>query len=616
MSSRKRSQLPQDGLGGFKTRTPGVRRGSQAIKGGLKGTESPVRLANRAGQQEVGFPAAVSMAKTIASANRFREQYDPLRGMTIRRARTLVNDYNQGIFAELQWAYFNLERDDETLSALATRRHSAIAKLDWNIKVTPEKDLPPGATSDQAEAQRLALRAAYDRITNLREAIDHLALATFRGFAHLEKVDVDGDGQVDTLLPVDQWNVVRDGIRGAWYYNPRGWRTNAQALGENLQMDPSRFVVREVHRHVDWVALFCFVRKKLSQKDWDGFVEGYGLNPTIVIGPPGVPPTKEKEYAASAQTVSEHGGGYLPNGSTVEYANKEKGQTPFKEHIDEQKANVVLVGTGGKLTMLNGPTGLGSGQSQSHEDTFAEIACAEAMEISAILQDQFDRAVLSVAFPGQPVLAWFELAADEEADPNGVVQDVKTLSDAGFQVDPEEVTEKSGYTVTPKAAPAPTLPPGQAPGGPAADPQSGDPETDLQGGTVPPLVNRAIRNSARQAALSGDTDTLRLINTARDQLVTATAQEMAPLRERIDALENIRDQGEWRQAAERLVQEISDQGSELRQSLGRVSASADVLAGAMGAALVNGMAAGAPKISAGRSLKTRSVARPASAGNR
>lgn len=600
-------------MGGSKTRPLGRRPDSRAIKGGLKGTESPGRLANRAVQQEVGIPASVSMAKTIASANRFREQFDPLKGMTIRRARSLVNDYNQGAFAELQWAYYNLEREDETLSALATRRHSAIAKLDWNIKVTPEKDLPSGVTAAQAEAQRVTLRSAYDRITNLREALDHLALATFRGFAHLEKVDVDGDGQVDTLLPVDQWNVVRDGLRGAWYYNPRGWRTNAQGLGEHMLMDPARFVVREVHRHVDWVALFCFVRKKLSQKDWDGFVEGYGLNPSVVIGPPGVPPGKEKEYAAGAQALSEHGGGYLPNGSDIKYANKDKGQTPFKEHIDEQKANVVLVGTGGKLTMLNGPTGLGSGQSQSHEDTFSEIACAEAMEISAILQDQFDRTVLAAAHPGQPVLAWFELAADEEADPKGVVQDVKTLSDAGYQTDPEEVTEKSGYTVKVKAAPP--APPGQIPTALAADPTA-DPGMDPQSDPVPPLVNRSMRNAARAAALSGDVDTLRLINTARDQLVVATAQEMSPLRERIDALENIRDQGEWRQAAERLVQEISDKGSDLRKSLGRVSASADVLAGAMGAALVNGMAAGAPKILAGSSLKTRSVARPASAGTR
>lgn len=616
MSSRKRSQLPQDDFGGSKTRPPGRRPDSRAIKGGLKGTESPVRLANRAVQQEVGLPAAVSMAKTIASANRFREQYDPLKGLTIRRARSLVNDFNQGAFAELQWAYYNLEREDETLSALATRRHSAIAKLDWNIKVTPEKDLPAGATVAQADAQRVTLRAAYDRITNLREAIDHLALATFRGYAHLEKVDVDGDGQVDTLLPVDQWNVVRDGLHGPWYYNPRGWRTNAQGLGEHMLMDPARFVVREVHRHVDWVALFCFVRKKLAQKDWDGHVEGFGLNASVVIGPPGVPPGKEKEYAASAQALSEHGGGYLPNGSDIKYANKDKGQTPFKEHIDEQKANVVLVGTGGKLTMLNGPTGLGSGQSQSHEDTFAEIACAEAMEISAVLQDQFDRAVLAAAHPGQPVLAWFELAADEEADPQGIVQDVKTLSDAGYQTDPEEVTEKTGYTVTLKTAPVPAPPPGNAPSAPATDPQAADTGANPQDGLVPAMVNRAIRNSARKAALSGDIDTLRLINTARDQLVAATAQEMAPLRERIDALENIRDQGEWRQAAERLVQEISDSGSDLRKSLGRVSASADVLAGAMGAALVNGMAAGAPKNLAGRSLKTRSVARPASAGNR
>lgn len=550
------------------------------------------------------------MAQLVRQANRWREQYNPLRGLTIRRAVTLVETFDRGEFADLQWTYRWIERHDETLSALVTRRDSAIRKLDWDIKVTPEDELPQGVTTDQAERQKVTLRTAYDRISNLRAAIAHLALATFRGFSHLEKQDTDGDGQIDRLEPVDQWNIVRDGLRGDWWYNPTGQQRGASGLAPNLRLDPVNFVVREVERHVDWVALFCHIRKTLSQKDWDAFVEGYGLNPTIVIGPPGVPKEREAEYSTAAQGAAEHGSGYLPNGSSVDRANSEKGQSPFKEHGDEQKANIVLAGTGGKLTMLNGPTGLGSGQSESHSDTFDEIACAEAMDISELLNEQFDRAVLAAAHPGEPVLAYFELAARTETDPKDVIAEIKTLRDAGYRVDPDEVAEKTGYDVTvPEPPPALAQPPG-----PEGD--EANPSTTEDAPQIPEMLNRAIRNSARRAAMTGDRDTLEMINTARRQLVEADAAELAPLRERIDALESIRDQGEWRRAAERLVAEISNKDSDLRQSLGRTTRSAEVLAGAIGAGLVNGITtplAGRPRRSSSpRTLHPRKGGRPAS----
>lgn len=608
MRTSKRTQSPQDDFGGVRTRTQGSRRATRAIKGGLNGVPSGGRLANRGSVEVAAVPRGSPLAELVKKANRFREQYNPVRGLTIRRASSLVEDFDRGEFADLMWTYRWIERHDETLSAVVTRRDAALRKLDWDIKVTPDDELPEGSTVDQAKAQALTLRTAYDRISNLREGIAHLALATFRGFAHVEIQDADGDGLIDRLEPVDQWNIVRDGLKGDWGYNIVGHRTSFRSIAPAMRLDPTRFVIREVDRHVDWVALFCFVRKTLSQKDWDAFVEGYGLNPTTVIGPPGVPKERESEYASAAQGVAEHGSGYLPNGSTVDRANSEKGQSPFKEHVEEQKANIVLVGTGGKLTMLNGPTGMGSGQSESHADTFSEIACAEAADISELLNAQFDKAVLAAAHPGQPVLAYFELAAREETDPKDIIAEVKTLKDAGYRVPAAQVAEKTGYDVEepgPAAVPAPGTDPANPADAPAAD--LADATVPERRAPIPETLNQALRNSARKAATTGDRDTLEMVNTARAQLAQANAAELAPLRERIDALESITDQGEWRLAAERLVAEIANKDSALRKSLGRTTASADILAGAIGAGLVNGLTAplaGRPR------PKTRSVTRP------
>src|SRR5262245_19738309 len=116
-----------------------------------------------------------SLAALVRRANRWRENYNPLRGLVISRVVCLLADGERGQYAELQWLYRFIEKRDATLRALIKRRRAALQKLDWEIKVVAE--LPEGATEQQAEAQKKTLRAAYDFIDNLREAISFLALA-------------------------------------------------------------------------------------------------------------------------------------------------------------------------------------------------------------------------------------------------------------------------------------------------------------------------------------------------------------------------------------------------------------------------------------------------------
>lgn len=411
------------------------------------------RLVNRASgvvASVVGSARAVLTATLIGNANRWREGYNPLRGLTVSTAVVLVESWDRGEFTELMWLYRWIERSDATLSAVLNRREAALTKLDWEIKTIDADDLPPGVTEADVEAQQEFLRAAYERIDNLREAFAHLALADFRGFSFVEKQAINGP-LIDHLECVDHWNLLRSGLRGEWYYNASGMQRSVQSLAPTDKLELRNFVQLTSERHVDFVALFAVLRKALGQKDWAAFVEGYGLNPTIIIGPPGVAQEKAADFQAGAESVAEHSSGYLPNGSDVKYANSEKGQQPFAEYIRAQDADIVLAGTSGKLTML-AESGSGTLAGGAHQDTFDELAKGHAQRISEAFQRDFDRPLLAVEFPGKPVLAYFELCANEETNVGEVVKDVAALGAAGYLVKPEQIEEKTGYEVEVKPA--------------------------------------------------------------------------------------------------------------------------------------------------------------------
>ena len=61
------------------------------------------------------------------------------------------------------------------------------------------------------------------------------------------------------------------------------------------------------------------------------------------------------------------------------------------------------------------------------------------------MQEQFDRPLLEKNFPGQPQLAYFELAATRSLDPEEIIAQALALAKAGYEIDPAELSEKTGY---------------------------------------------------------------------------------------------------------------------------------------------------------------------------
>lgn len=391
---------------------------------------------------------SLTMQVHIKSANLWRDLHNPLRGLTMSRAVSYLEEGERGAYADLQWLFRYIEKRDATLRGGKRSLLSAVAEMDWDIKTVAKEKLPRGFTEAQAKAQAITLRTAYDAIGNLSDAIEFLGLAEFRGFSHLEKVmgTSGGAAMVTELRPVEQWYWCRNGLNGAWQYNRSGQPGRVQ--GEEI--DPARFIIREIDDPINEIALIAFVRKSLGRKDEDGFIESFGIPSIFAIMPQNVPQGREAEYQDLADQVISDSRGTLPHGSDIKTLDAgARGVAPFRAYQDALDKEIVMAITSGQLTML-AESGSGTLAGSAHTDTFMRVARALARRITTVMQRQFDLDVLAAAHPGQPPLAYFEILANEETDVGEFVKDVTALEGAGFEVDAGYVTEKSSYPVTRK----------------------------------------------------------------------------------------------------------------------------------------------------------------------
>jgi phage gp29-like protein len=377
--------------------------------------------------------------KNLQSASNWRAQFNPLRGLTLPHLVALLELGERGDYARLQWLYRFVEKRNSTLRAVLQRRQSALTRLDWDVRVVAGGGRDPRAL---AARQAALLREAYGRIENLHEAVTFLALSEFRGYAHLER-HTDRQGRTVKLQPVPQWFWARLGPEAPWQYNATA--RPGLPMPSDPVLDPARFIVRESVAPIDEIAVIAHVRQSLSQKDWDAFVETYGLPPLFLELPPDIPAEREAEYQVQAEAIIGDARGTVPSGTKIHTVDSgARGQNPFAEHLRYQDELIVLAATGGKLTVL-AESGSGTLAGGAHQRTFEDLAAAEAALISEIFQAQFDRPLLEKHFPGEPQLAYFELAANRSLDPEDIIAQALTLARAGYEIDPRELSERTGY---------------------------------------------------------------------------------------------------------------------------------------------------------------------------
>ena len=383
-----------------------------------------------------------------SAATTWLERVNPLQGLTITQAKNIFDVARAHGSPLLQKIYEEIELTDPVLMTCVERRQSALAGLGWRAAANASaagpapdaerrKALAPRADDAKAEGQRKALETFANGIENLDAAIEHLDLAFFRGYSVCQPI---WEGiRVRRVNLLNSWNFLR-GDDGRLMWNPE---CTLDPKGCEEITPAARVVQLKRRRAIDWPALSIYIRKYVGERDWGRFLERYGIPPVDVIMAPNATDEQREEYIACAEAAKNGSSVAYPSGTSISRAETSRGQDPFTAFIEHQEKLIVLMATGGTLTSLaQADTGSLAGGAQM--DVWEQIVQRDGVVISAALNRDLFIPFLREAFPGEPVMAHFEIGKEDEPSATEAADLAGKLKVAGWRVDQSQLEEQTG----------------------------------------------------------------------------------------------------------------------------------------------------------------------------
>ena len=380
------------------------------------------------------------MSALLANGKEWWAGIRPLAGLTVQRAQGIYDAARRGCSPMLHRVYDAIEAADPVLVTCVERRASALAGLGWRATARA------GTDEKLADEQRAMITELADGIGDLAEAVEHLDLAFFRGFSHVQPI-WEG-GKVRSVSRLDSWNFMRR-PDGTWLWNPdcREREDGLEAIGPE-----ARLVTVQRPRCIDYPAMAIHVRKALGEREWGRFTERYGIPPVDAVMAPGATAEQRSDYVKSAMDARDGRCVVWPSGTSVSRAEGARGQDPFTKFVEHQERLVVLMATGGTLTSLaQADTGSLAGGAQM--DVWEQIVRRDAEIVGAALDRALFRPALEAAFPGRPVAAVIELGREAAPSTDEVFETAAKARAAGYRVEQRELEEASGYALERDEAP-------------------------------------------------------------------------------------------------------------------------------------------------------------------
>ena len=368
-----------------------------------------------------------------SAATAWLERVNPLQGLTITQAKNIFDVARAHGSPLLQKIYEEIELTDPVLMTCVERRQSALAGLGWRAVANAS-----AADDAKAEEQRKALEAFANGIENLDEAIEHLDLAFFRGYSVCQPI-WENEAKVRHINLLNSWNFLR-GDDGRLMWNPD---CTLDPKGCEEITPAARVVQLKRRRAIDWPALSIYIRKYVGERDWGRFLERYGIPPVDVIMAPNATDEQRQEYLDCAEAAKNGSSVAYPSGTSISRAETSRGQDPFTAFIEHQEKLIVLMATGGTLTSLaQADTGSLAGGAQM--DVWEQIVQRDGVVISAALNRDLFIPFLREAFPGEPVMAHFEIGKEDEPSATEAADLAGKLKVAGWRVDQSQLEEQTG----------------------------------------------------------------------------------------------------------------------------------------------------------------------------
>jgi len=384
---------------------------------------------------------------------------DDRSGVGVARARTpekidaIMRDAESGdVERQSRLAREVLMRNWDIMQAVNTR-NLAVLGCSWSIQPGSKNDPASAAAAEKLET---ALRSCGDGddALNFEELLEDLLGALLPGFAVAEILWLPG-GDFAGFNSIGQ-----EHFTFAHGFTPR-LVTRDQPLGVELVRERFIFHRLRIHgsdpafggliRPLAW--LDCFAN--LNFKDLLGFIEKYGM-PFIAAKVD--PATADKEKSAVKRLIRNFGsagGGIFSRAVELQLLQTaDKGEVYFEllKYVQQAIDRLVLgqLASGGESSGLSG----GDAQSRVRQD----ILEADCRLLSRTIDTQFCKvwSRYNVGPAVAPPRFVIDCAASE--DKAALAETVKTLHDAGLEVDAEELSTRMGMKLTRREVTTPVQP--------------------------------------------------------------------------------------------------------------------------------------------------------------
>lgn len=440
------------------------------------------------------------------------ERTNPLAGLSIREAQAVFDRARAGDTQRLHWIFQEIEAANPTLMTCVERRASALAALPWKVTANPSADAALG--DEQKDAAERLVRAVDD----FDEAVEHLDLAFFRGFAYAQPL-WEADGTVRRISLLESWQFLsRD---GRLYFNPAcdGFSANA----EEVTADAGLVGVRR-RRAIDYPALAIHIRAAVGDGAWGRFLERIALPKPAVIMAPNATEDDRAAYVASAEETEDGRVSVWPSGTALtDFMGGSRGQDPFSAFVRHQDERIVRLATGGTLGSI-AEAGSGTLAGGAQADVWREIVARDAVIVGAALMRGLVRPYLARKFPGRPCAVDFAFDPSRAPTAKESAELAATLRTAGWRVDRAELEEATGFTLE------------EAPDLPARDPVGGAFAQSSANPFAAACMQRAMQPCAKRAARFGRTTRRKTDGAQEGAFLSVFAEDTSEAAKRVRGL--------------------------------------------------------------------------------
>lgn len=367
-----------------------------------------------------------------------RLRWNPIRSLTPASLARILDDFHAGNLKQAALIWDAIERRDDLLQGVISKRKKAISRLPWEILTLDN--------SEEAMRQKFLLEQFYNNLQcvnaydeNERGGIPLLVRqmmdAVGKRYAVHEVVFKPFTQQSKRFLTAEFRFVP------LFFFENKGGRLQYIGGDKKIPLKSDEWLITTGDGLMESCSI-AYLFKHLPLRDWLIYCERNGM--PGVKGITNARPGSE-EWEVAREAVQNFGAEFhalMTAGTDIQAIDiSGKGELPYPKLVERMDRAMAALWRGSDLTTFGQQHGVGSSVQNSERDLLEED---DAQMISDTLHEQIDRCVLKYLEGTEHPKAYFQLKTSPNKNLNNDLNIIKTLWDMGVELSLNDVREHFG----------------------------------------------------------------------------------------------------------------------------------------------------------------------------